>query len=511
MNKRVNHIRPNSRSWKTGFMQLTGLVLLVCLIGTAYSTEAATSPRVSAEVKQQASDKQARNLLRRLRKLQAAGKFGEVLRILKRIEKTNTAEPKELLLMEANAWARTGKPGQARLVLERYLRVAKTTDRFYPQAKKLENKLNKALRRKMTQSPGTKSDVSLDRQHPDSNSRPPSILIDSGSRTASSAHYQVKGTAADDTGVAVVDVNGTEAHLGTDGAFSASILLAPGDNEIRVTATDTEQNSTATSFTVTRTVAPLAETVDPDDVDEEEPVPIIEGSYFALLVGVENYQDESLNDLSRPINDAEAIANLLRQQYTFDAGNIIVLRDPTRAEIIGTLDRLSRQVTGHDNFLIFYAGHGFWDEQFQQGYWLPSDARRLTRDAWIANGTSRDYIRGIPSKHTLLVSDACFSGGIFRTRSAFADASIAIKKLYELDSRKAITSGTLTEVPDRSVFIKFLLKRLAENEDKYLSSEQLFTRFRTAVINNSPLEQVPQFGEIREAGDEGGDFIFVKR
>jgi len=31
------------------------------------------------------------------------------------------------------------------------------------------------------------------------------------------------------------------------------------------------------------------------------------------------------------------------------------------------------------------------------------------------------------------------------------------------------------------------------------------------VINNSSVDQVPQYGEIRGAGDEGGDFIFVRR
>jgi len=38
-----------------------------------------------------------------------------------------------------------------------------------------------------------------------------------------------------------------------------------------------------------------------------------------------------------------------------------------------------------------------------------------------------------------------------------------------------------------------------------------FARVRTAVINNSPTRQVPQFGEIRETDDEGRDFIFVRR
>ncbi|MCJ7772372.1 MAG: hypothetical protein MUP22_04465 [Desulfobacterales bacterium] len=56
-----------------------------------------------------------------------------------------------------------------------------------------------------------------------------------------------------------------------------------------------------------------------------------------------------------------------------------------------------------------------------------------------------------------------------------------------------------------------VLKRLESNSDKFLSSEQLFSSLRRAVINNSPTDQIHQYGEIREAGDEGGDFIFARR
>ena len=80
-----------------------------------------------------------------------------------------------------------------------------------------------------------------------------------------------------------------------------------------------------------------------------------------------------------------------------------------------------------------------------------------------------------------------------------------------MPSRKAMTSGTLKEVPDRSIFVEYLTKRLEANTEKYLTSEQLFTSFRTAVINNSPVNQIPQYGEIRQSGDEGGDFIFIQR
>ncbi len=168
-------------------------------------------------------------------------------------------------------------------------------------------------------------------------------------------------------------------------------------------------------------------------------------------------------------------------------------------------------ITVHDNLLIFYAGHGYWDEKFKQGYWLPSNASRDNRIKWISNSTIVDFIRGIETTHTLLITDACFSGGIFKTRKAFNDAPPAVTELYKLPSRKAMTSGTLKEVPDKSVFVEYLTKRLESNVEKYLTSEQLFTSFRTAVINNSPVNQIPQFGEIRQSGDEGGDFIFIKR
>jgi len=72
-----------------------------------------------------------------------------------------------------------------------------------------------------------------------------------------------------------------------------------------------------------------------------------------------------------------------------------------------------------------------------------------------------------------------------------------------------MTSGTLTKVPDRSAFIRFLVERLQSNEEKYLSSEQLFSSFRMAVINNSDV--LPQYGVISNVGDQGGDFIFIKK
>ena len=195
--------------------------------------------------------------------------------------------------------------------------------------------------------------------------------------------------------------------------------------------------------------------------------------------------------------------------YTFEKENVKLLRNATMADIVTSLDYFAKTVKPNDNFLIFYAGHGVWNANSETGFWLPSDARKTSTLNWFRNSALRDYLREVNSKHTLLITDACFGGSIFKTRAAFSDATVAVNKLYELPSRKAMTSGTLTEVPDQSAFLKYMIERLNTNKEKYLSSEQLFSSFRIAVINNS--NALPQYGEIKDVGDQGGDFIFIRR
>lgn len=232
--------------------------------------------------------------------------------------------------------------------------------------------------------------------------------------------------------------------------------------------------------------------------------------YYALVIGIDSYPDEQIQDLDQPVKDGLALSKALTDYYTFDQAEMKVLKNPGRSEIIEALDELSLVVTEKDNLLIFYAGHGVWNEQLNQGYWLPSDASISSKSNWLSNSTIRDYVGGIKSKHTLLISDACFSGGILKERAVFEN-SRAVLELYKLPSRKAMTSGTLKTVPDKSVFIQYLLKNLESNTSPLLSADQLFRDFKIAVINNSPNGQVPQYGPISQAGDEGGDFIFLRR
>lgn len=235
---------------------------------------------------------------------------------------------------------------------------------------------------------------------------------------------------------------------------------------------------------------------------------MITSNYHALIIGVQDYNDPAIRDLDEPIGDAQKVYDVLVNFYTFEPENITFLKNPTKADIIGTLHKMRSTISENDNLLIFYAGHGYWDADMNNGYWLPSDANQDNPVNWLPNTDLTNYLSVIKSRHTLLITDACFSGGIFKTRNAFNE-NRAMEQLYKLPSRKAITSGSLNVVPDKSVFLLYLTKRLTENQEQYITAEQLFSGIRMAVINNSP--NIPQYGTIQNVGDEGGDFIFIKK
>ena len=231
-------------------------------------------------------------------------------------------------------------------------------------------------------------------------------------------------------------------------------------------------------------------------------------TYHALVIAVDEYDDHNLNDLDHPVKDAGRFIDIITSEYNFSKENVTFLRNPTKSDIIGTLDQMRYKVSPQDNFLIYYAGHGLYDNDMETGFWLPRDAARDNRVDWLANTDLTNYLKAIKSKHTLLIADACFSGGIFKTRAAFNNAA-TVEKLYKEQSRKAITSGALEEVPDKSVFVQYLIKRLHEYNKKYLPAEELYTSLRDPVMNNS--NTMPKYGTIQGVNDEGGDFIFIRK
>ncbi len=241
------------------------------------------------------------------------------------------------------------------------------------------------------------------------------------------------------------------------------------------------------------------------ELTDANPAELPKGRFFALLMGVSDYTHPGMNDLRHPVGDARRLSEVLLQRYGFEPAATTVLSNPTRSAVMDALQRLRGQTLPDDNVLIFYAGHGVWDEDAKQGYWQPADSDPTLTSTWISNSSIVDALRPLKARHVLLVTDACF-GGTISTRGGTVDPYVTAN--YRPKSRKVMTSGAKEPVPDQSVFLDYLLKRLSDNKDEYLSSRILFSRLEQAVTNNSPTQQRPQHETLLNAGDEGGLFFF---
>jgi hypothetical protein len=310
----------------------------------------------------------------------------------------------------------------------------------------------------------------------------------------------VSGTVADDSPMSRVYVNGVAIDSVVGGRFRCEL---PTDSlrNILVKAVDSCGNVSFDSLRLP------AHYFSGEAENLELPV---EGKYYALIIGVEKYK--YMDNLKSPYRDATKLSSILTSRYTFEPSNVVVLRDPTRTRILDEFEKMKKRVGESDNLLVFYAGHGTYDEESEQGYWWPSDAGNDNHSNWISNSDIRDNLKRIKSRHTLLIADACFSGRVFqRTRGALDEAPLPIIQAYQKKSRKALTSGE-DAVSDNSVFTRALFGTLEGYESRYLTSVLLASLITTEVVTNTgEIPQEPHYGHILDADDRGGDFVFIKR
>jgi hypothetical protein len=309
----------------------------------------------------------------------------------------------------------------------------------------------------------------------------------------------VKGKANDQGEIKEVMINGEKVYVNAEGVFWGNVRLIAGINRISVEAVDGSGNASRLTFEVEHA---------PGNVSANENYK--PGRNYALLIGCQNYDDSRIQSLQNPISDAIKLKIILRDQYNFSAENIFSIFNPGLRDFKKQIIELSEIVQPEDNLLIFYAGHGVWLPNEKKGFWMLADAVANDVNTWLPNKEVIDWLSRLQSRHTLLITDACFSGSVFRTRGFDPNAPSQVQQLMNKVSRTAITSGNDTEVPDESVFMKYLIKALAENREKYLSAQKMFVnQIIEPVMNESKIE--PRYGTLEMAGHIGGDFIFVRK
>ena len=261
-----------------------------------------------------------------------------------------------------------------------------------------------------------------------------------------------------------------------------------------------------------------AEIVDPPSGDlVERRLPALAsldlGNFHALVIGNNRYRE--FDRLKSAVRDAKSVSRLLESEYGFQ---VTRLHNASRYEIFRALSDLRKTLKAHDNLLIYYAGHGYLDDSTQRGYWLPVDAERDNYAHWISTADITDMINGMAATRVLVVADSCFSGTLSRSADYRGlvlgqEQALLLKRLADKRSRTVLTSGGLEPVLDsgsngHSVFANAFLSVLKENTG-VLEGAQLFSQLRRKVVLSA--DQTPEYADIRKAGHEGGDFVFLRR
>ncbi len=168
----------------------------------------------------------------------------------------------------------------------------------------------------------------------------------------------------------------------------------------------------------------------------------------ALLIGINNYESESVPDLRGAVNDVALLRRVLVDRLGFPAENVRALldKDADRRSIMDALADLAARVDTGDTVYVHFSGHGSQVKDQNGDEFdgldetiLPSDARtRGVPD--ITDDELEATFDTLAAKRQLIVFDSCHSGTI--TRSA---------RLTSLATRHNLAPDALSNYRGRSV------------------------------------------------------------
>jgi len=277
---------------------------------------------------------------------------------------------------------------------------------------------------------------------------------------------------------------------------------------------------------------------------------------YAIVVGIDHYKKLSLPKLNNAVNDARAIAGILRKK----GFSVIELynENATKERMLDALKKVKQVSSNNDATLFYFAGHGdgvSGNNNVREGYILPydfnSDLNNPNPDVMYYDKSALSisslvmYSRDTKAKHIGIILDSCFSGLAMdskytnkslsgatnldsveydaKTRSVrikptkvatTTDSNSEVNKLFrDLLAKKSInilTAGDDQPVLDgsgHSPFTQALIESLdsSMNKEGYIRFTTLANYIKKYVENKTKQQQKPQY---KNESLESGDFIF---
>src|SRR5262249_55537551 len=124
-----------------------------------------------------------------------------------------------------------------------------------------------------------------------------------------------------------------------------------------------------------------------------------------------------------------------------------------------------------------------------------------------------NMLKAMQARHVMVVADSCYSGTLTRDANVGIKDSDYIQRMVQKKARTVMTSGGLEPVADsggsgHSVVAAAFISALQPNGG-VMDAQAFFSKVREPVVLAAP--QTPEYSNLRFAGHEGGDFVFVRK
>lgn len=302
--------------------------------------------------------------------------------------------------------------------------------------------------------------------------------------------FRVQLTARDIFGIEKVMVNNIYAVKVGDSTYIADIPLLVGyENPITVIATDKSGLTTEKQFKIesrkSNIIAvnntsnqPINKEKQPSDVDIDIPaVASPNSNRFALIIGNEDYSTyqktlQVESNVEFAVNDAKVFKEYAIKILGVPEENIILAINANLREMNRELNKVNgivQNLKGQSEIFVFYAGHGFPDEQTREAYLVPVDVSGSEIQDAIKLSDFYKKLTEYPAKRVIVFLDACFSGG-GRNLGLLAARGVRVKpKETALKGNLVVfsaSSGEQSSLPYRDkqhgLFTYYLFKKLKE-------------------------------------------------
>lgn len=168
------------------------------------------------------------------------------------------------------------------------------------------------------------------------------------------------------------------------------------------------------------------------------------GRHFLLAIAIDDYKH--CPRLMNCEKDANDIIAALVERYQFEEEYITRLfsGNASRERICEAFRQLALKLQPWDSLLIYFSGHGEFNEVIHEGYWIPCEAHCNEYDQYIAYSWILKALKTIRCRHTFLMVDASFSDALFlRTGEDIGhrvDGAYSHRWLQPMNNRKLPTT-----------------------------------------------------------------------